>query len=125
MKHGMTIPASRCLRAGVILLSLLVGACSSIDRNVAMTTEAVSPIVSGEPTDVSAANLAEAMVRAGFSPDFILEHGPAIRNALASSGGVRVRDKGVIAALMSIQAGKLYVTSRQRGTFVQSLEPVS
>lgn len=121
----MTTFASSCLRVGVILLSLVVGACSSIDRNVAMTTETVSPIASGEPADVSAAVLAEAMIRAGFSPDFILEHGPAIRNALASSGGVRVRDKGVIAALMSIQADRLYVTSRERGTFVQSLHSAS
>ncbi len=90
-----------------------------------MTTETVSAIVTGEPTDVSAPDLAEAMVRAGFSPDFILEHGPAIRNALATSGGVRIRDKGVIAALMSIQARKLYVTSRERGTFVQSLHSTS
>jgi len=113
------------MEAGVVLFALLLSSCASVDPNIAMTTNTVVPITSGEPSDVAAVDLAEAMVRAGFDPDFILEHGPAIRNALAMSGGVQIRDKHVIAALMSTQDGKLYVTSRERGTFVQTLLPTS
>jgi len=114
---------SRTARLAAFALALTASACASVDPNIALTTEPVAAIVSGDPHDISAHDLAEAMVRAGFSPDFILANGPSIRNALAESGGVRIRDKNVIAALMSIQNGKLYVTSRERGTFVQSLRP--
>lgn len=104
---------------------LSLSSCASVDSNVAMTTQPVTAIVSGEPTDIAADDLAEALVRAGFTPDFVIENGPSIRNALAASGGVQIRDKKVIAALMSVQAGKLYVTSRERGTFVQTLKSTS
>lgn len=86
-----------------------------------MTEAPVLAIPVGEAAEVSAADLAQAMVRAGFSREEILKHGPAVRNSLATSGGAQVRDGKVIGALFSIHAGQLYVTSRTRGTFVQPL----
>lgn len=104
-----------------VALAALAGACASVDPNIAMTEAPVLAIPVGEAAEVSAADLAQAMVRAGFSREEILKHGPAVRNSLATSGGAQVRDGKVIGALFSIHAGQLYVTSRTRGTFVQPL----
>ncbi len=102
---------------------VILAGCASVDRNIAMTREPVTGIVSGEATNVSAADLAEAMVRAGFTREQILAQGPSIRQSLATQGGAQVRDGKVVGAMFSIHADKLYVTSRTRGTFVQTLRP--
>jgi hypothetical protein len=99
----------------------LLSGCVSADPNIVMTQEAVTSIPVGESTAVSAYDLAAAMVRAGFSRDQILKDGPAVRNALATSGGAQIRDGKFVSALFSVHAGRLYVTSRTRGTFVQDL----
>ena len=105
----------------VLFSAVLVGACASHDPNVIRMEETVTPITVGEAGAVSALELAEAMLRAGFSREEILEHGPAIRNALATSGGAQVRRGRFVAALFSIADGKLFVSSLSRGTFVQPL----
>ena len=65
--------------------------------------------------------LAEAMLRAGFDREAILEHGPAIRNALATAGSAQVTEGHIVDALFAVHAQQLYVTSRTRGTFVRPL----
>lgn len=104
-----------------LLLVLTLAACTTVDENIARTTEPVTPITVGEATEVSAFDLAQAMLRAGFTRDQILLHGAAIHHALATSGGAQVRDGKMVGALLSIHAGQLYVSSRSRGTFMQPL----
>jgi hypothetical protein len=86
-----------------------------------MVSEAVTAIPVGESASVSAYDLAEAMLRAGFSREQILKDGPGVRNALATSGGAQIRQGKFVAALFSVHSGRLFVTSRTRGTFVQTL----
>ena len=107
--------------AKVVTILFVLAGCASVDKNIAMTTEPVTSIVAGDATEVSAQDLAEAMLRAGFTREQILKHGPVVRQALATSGGAQVRDGKVIGALFSIHSGQLYVTSRSRGTFMQPL----
>lgn len=113
----------RYLVALIPIVAVSLNACTTtaIDENVAMTEDQVIAITAGEVAEVSALDLAEAMLRAGFTREQILEHGAAVRNALARSGGAQVRDGKMVAALFSIHSGQLYVTSRARGTFVQPL----
>lgn len=106
-----------------LLLVLALAACTTVDENITRTTETVTSITVGEATEVSAFDLAEAMLRAGFTREQILQHGAAVRNALAKSGGAQVRDGKMVGALFSIHSGQLYVTSRSRGTFMQPLRP--
>ena len=61
------------------------------------------------------------MLRAGFDREAILEHGPAIRNALATGGSAQVTEGPIVDALFAVHAQQLYVTSRTRGTFVRPL----
>ncbi len=104
-----------------VCVAALLSACVSADPNIVRTTEPVTAIPVGEAAEISAYDLAEAMVRAGFTREQILKEGPAVRNALATSGGAQIRDGKFVSALFSIHAGRLYVTSRDRGTFIQQL----
>jgi hypothetical protein len=107
--------------AGAIVL-LLLSACASVDRNVALTQQAVIPVPVGEAADVSALHLAEAMLRSGLTHEQIVRHGPAIHEALATSGGAQFRAGKLVEAVFAVRSDHLYVTSRTRGTFVMPLD---
>lgn len=109
--------AAAALLAGALALS----GCASIDRSVALTKQSVTPITVGDAAAISAHDLAEAMLRAGFTREQILLEGPAVRNALATSGGAQLRSGRLVEALFAVHGDRLYVTSRTRGTFVQPL----
>jgi hypothetical protein len=113
---------SRLPAAAALALSLALNACASMDRSVALSEAAVVPITAGEAADVPASALAEAMLRAGFTPEEIIRNGPALHNALATSGGAQVRQARVVSAVFAIHADALYVTSRTRGTFMLPLQ---
>ena len=106
----------------VALACAAAAGCATVERNAPLVTQTVLPMASGEAADVSAEDLARAMVRAGFTRDQVLRHGPALRNALASAGSAQVRDGREVGALFAVHGGKLYVTSRSRGTFIQRLD---
>lgn len=101
----------------VMCLSAVLAACGG-DPNMIRSTAPVTTVNIGEPGEVSAMSLAQAMLRAGFSRSEILEFGPGIRRSLAESGGAQARREGQLFALFSYREGKLYVTSARTGTFV-------
>jgi hypothetical protein len=107
--------------AALIAAGLALGGCASVDRSVALTQEVETPITVGDAASISAHDLAEAMLRAGFTREQILRDGPAVRNALATSGGAQLRSGKMVEALFAVHGDRLYVTSRTRGTFVQPL----
>ena len=113
----------RVLFCLVVGLGVQLSACATTDPNVAQMEQTVTPMTVGEVADVSADDLAKAMLTAGFTAEQVLKHGPAVRNSLATSGGAQIRDGKFVAALFSIHSRQLYVTSRARGTFVQPLAP--
>jgi len=96
---------------------LVLAGCATMDRNIAMTEEQVTPLTAGDKAVVSATDLARAMIQAGFSHEEILKRGPGVRKALATSGGAQVRDGDAVLALFSIHGELMYVSSRTRGTF--------
>ena len=109
------------LAAGVAL-----GGCSAtMDRSVMLATDPVVPISVGEQAFVSAFDLADAMLRAGFSRDEVLKHGPMVHSALATSGGAQVREGKSVSAIFAVYGNKLYVTSLARGTFAVPIGTVS
>ncbi|SEP23797.1 hypothetical protein SAMN04490248_14810 [Salinihabitans flavidus] len=104
-------------RAVFLLVSVLALASCAGDPNVQRVSEPVTSLAVGDPGDVGAMALAQAMTRAGFSRAEILEMGPQIRRGLADNGGAQARRKGRIVALFSHMDGRLYVTSANVGTF--------
>lgn len=107
--------------AAVMAAALALSGCATIDRSVALTKQVVTPITVGDAAPISAHDIAEAMLRAGFTREQILLDGPAVRNALATSGGAQLRSGKLVEALFAVHGDRLYVTSRTRGTFVQPL----
>jgi hypothetical protein len=105
----------------MLMAASATAGCSSTDRSVALAKQEVTSIPAGEAAAVSAPMLAEAMLRAGFKKEEVIEYGPEVRNALATSGGAQVRKGHVTEALFAIHSDSLYVTSRARGTFVQPI----
>jgi hypothetical protein len=96
-----------------------------MDRSVILATDPVVPISVGEQAFVSAFDLADAMLRAGFSRDEVLELGPSVHSALATSGGAQIRQNKSVSAILAVYGDKLYVTSLARGTFAVPIGTVS
>ena len=117
-----SVELSRPLRLafGAILTLTLIG-CAATDRNVARLDADVQTIAVGDPTAISAPVLAAVMVQAGFSGDEVLKYGPAVRNAIGQAGGAQINDNRLAKALLTVQDGKLYVSSREAGTFLRDL----
>lgn len=104
------------LRVIVLLVTgLAIAGCG--DPNVQRVSAPVTSIAVGDRGEVSALALARGMTRAGFTRDEVLELGPSIRRAVATSGGAQARRDGRIFALFSHMDGQLYVTSGNTGTF--------
>lgn len=116
-------PSRRLPTAVVVSVTaaLLSGCAGAISQSVLLTDQTVTPITNGTATPVSPSDLAEAMLRAGFTRDEILQEGPSVGDALATSGGAQVRRGKIVSALFAVQDGQLIVTSRERGTFVLPL----
>ena len=109
-----------------LTLGVTLGGCSAMmDRSVMLASEPVVPISVGEQAFVSAFDLADAMLRAGFSRDEVLKHGPSVHSALATSGGAQVRQGKSVSAIFAVYGDKLYVTSLARGTFAVPIGTVS
>ena len=112
----------RTLRTGLLAgLTLALIGCASMDTNVARLEADVQSISVGEPHAVSARDLAAAMVQAGFSGADILKYGPEVRNAIGSAGGAQINKDKFAHAILTVQDGKLYVSSRDGGTFLREL----
>jgi hypothetical protein len=101
-----------------LALVLFVTACASTDVNIERFEQTVTPVQTDETADVPALVLARGMAEAGFSRAQILEYGPAVRNALARSGGAQIANSSSILAMVSVLDGRLYVVSNETGTVV-------
>lgn len=99
----------------------LLAACDTADNNITRLNSDVQDIAVGDPYPVGARTLAAAMLEAGFNGAEVLKFGPSVRNGLGTSGGAQIREDRYTRALFTIQGGKLYVSSRDGGTFMRDL----
>lgn len=106
----------------VVALAALT-ACG--DMNVTRNFSAVTAISSRETASLTAQDIVIAMARTGFTRQEILDHGPAVRNALSVQGGAEVRRDGNVTAIFSVMDGALYVVSQRGGTYVHELGAAS
>jgi hypothetical protein len=102
----------------VVALAVLA-ACG--DMNVTRNFSPVTAISSRETASLNAQDIVLAMARTGFTRQEILDHGPAVRNALSVQGGAEVRRGGNVTAIFSVMDGALYVVSQRGGTYVHEL----
>jgi len=66
---------------------------------------------------LDAPTVVHAMRQAGFSDDHIVDHGPAMRNALATQGGVRLRSAALTLAMFMVRDDELFGVAINRGAF--------
>lgn len=92
--------------------ALMLGGCASPDTKVR-----VDPFGVPGKAALNADTVAAAMTKAGFDRDQILDNGPAVRNAIAQQGGVRVRQGDFVRAMFMIHDGGMYGVAANRGTF--------
>jgi hypothetical protein len=118
---GSAIAARRLSLAAALLPALWLAGCKTVDRSFELVETTILPVTAGDAMDVPAPILAEAMVRAGYDREYVLRHGAAVHQALATSGGAQVREGQMVSAMFAIQAEQLYVISRERGTFVMEV----
>ena len=122
MRGGAAAMVVKAVGAGLLVIALGACATTKFDSNIKLTNQPVTAIVVGDAADVPALILASAMLRAGFTEQQVLDDGPGVREALATSGGAQVRDEESILALFSVQSGLLYISSRERGTFTMRID---
>lgn len=103
-----------------------LSACTAnMDRSIQLSTDPVVPVSVGEQAFVGAYDIAQAMLRAGFTRGEVLQLGPAVHSALATSGGAQIRQNRQVSAIMAVYGDRLYVTSLARGTFALQMGMVS
>ena len=113
------------LRLYLALAALLVGlpGCSYTKQWwPGSKTLRVERAAHGAAASLSADEVVQAMRQAGFTDEEILEKGPELRNTLAMSGSARIAKGSTAEAIFAADAQKLYVSSRQSGSFSLPLE---
>lgn len=121
-RRGGPMDCRHLCRIAVLFAGMIAAGCASTDRSLELTKERVTPITVGDAAHVPAEALAAAMLHAGLPRELILRDGPQVRNALATSGGARIRSGDTVEAMFAVHGDRLYVTSRSRGTTVQPLQ---
>ena len=101
-----------------IMLAMWLVGCAS---GPSSTRPHVLSMVNRDVAALSAHDVAVCMRQAGFSDEQILEAGPTLRNALATAGSAQLRVGKHVQAIFAVDGDHLYVSSRQRGTFIHPL----
>lgn len=105
-----------------LLLLVIVSGCA----HVSDTIDTYSPlaIIAMPNKDVAALTADDIVIvlrEAGFSDEQIIEHGTEIRNAIGSTGAVKMLSEKKVQAIIAVRDSYLHVVSRQRGSFVYDL----
>jgi hypothetical protein len=117
-----TVPRSRWRHVATLAIPvLLLAGCTGADHSIDLTEEAVAPMPSGDQIAVSAVDMAKAMLQAGFTDTQILQDGPAIQAALATSGGAQIRNGTLVVALFVVHGNSLFVATGTHGSFTLPL----
>lgn len=110
-----------CLAIGVLLTGMQ-GCSYTKQWWPGSKTLRVESAPHGAAASLTADEVVQAMRQAGFSDEEILEKGPELRNTLAMSGSARIAKGSTAEAVFAADAQKLYVSSRQSGSFSVPLE---
>ncbi len=107
------------LAVAALVLSSGLGGCG---RPMGSTTPSVTPLPSRGVSALDADDIVRIMVRAGFTDAQTLAIGPAVRNALSTTGAARIEIDQTTEALMATIDGYIHVSSRRRGSFIYDVK---
>ena len=107
---------------GLALLTLSAATLGGCDQPNQMQ---VISVANRDIAPLEADDVVVTMRRAGFSDREILDLGPEVRNALASTGAAMIRtgDKAgdKVKAIFAVDGKFLHVSTRARGSFIYDL----
>ena len=75
-----------------------------------------------ETAKLSADDIIGVMEKIGFTPEQILDFGPALHDALLRSGAARVMVGKRVEAILRVKGRLLFIRSNSRGSFIYDLE---
>jgi len=82
----------------------------------------IEPQSNRETAQLSADDVIVVMKRIGFSPEQILDFGPALHDAVLHSGAARVRVGKRVEAILQVRGRLLFIRSNSRGSFIYDLD---
>jgi hypothetical protein len=103
---------------GLALLMLAAATLGGCDQPNQMQ---VISVANRDIAPLEADDVVVTMRRAGFSDQEILELGPEVRNALASTGAAMIRVGDKVKAIFAVDGKFLHVSTRARGSFIYDL----
>jgi hypothetical protein len=103
---------------GLALLTLSAATLGGCDQPNQMQ---VISVANRDIAPLEADDVVITMRRAGFSDQEILELGPEVRNALASTGAAMIRVGDKVKAIFAVDGNFLHVSTRARGSFIYDL----
>lgn len=115
--HGVGI---HCLLILLPLLALL-GTSGCASSGAAGDRGKVVPVSNREVAALSAEDIVQVMLQAGFSDEQILELGTDLRNDLARSGAAQINVGEKVGAIFAVNGDHVYVSTHLRGSFLYDL----
>jgi len=104
---------------GLALLTLSAAALAGCEQPDQMR---VISVANRDIAPLQADDVVVTMRSAGFTDQEILDLGPDVRNALASTGAAMIRMGDKVGAIFAVDGNFLHVTTRRRGSFIYDLD---
>ena len=107
---------------GWLLLTVILPGCAGPAYEVLPAGSAATSLGNADAAELTADDVVAVMRRAGFADEHILEFGTDMRNAIAQTGGARIRLGEHVEAVFAVSGNYLYASSYRRGSFTYDLE---
>ncbi|HYG75123.1 MAG TPA: hypothetical protein VEK08_08980 [Planctomycetota bacterium] len=111
----------------ILMMSLAVTGCrkrNTTGNSLALATSHNGVIANPNryAAELGAEDILALMRAAGLTDKSIVDLGPDLRTALATTGGATIRVAGKVEAICMAEPHRIVVTSRMRGPFVYDLK---
>jgi hypothetical protein len=107
---------SAAMRLSLFIIALSLTGCAYTSRGIV-----VEPLNSQNVLNLSADNVVDIMRAAGFTDEQIIEHGMAVRDALAQTGAARIFVNRRVEAIFAVKDQDIYISTELRGLFIYNI----
>ena len=101
----------------VLAATFLLAGCASM-----RAARTITPLSNRDNAELTAEQVIDVMRLAGYRDSEIVDLGPYLRDALASSGAARVEMGDRVDAMFVVEFDRIYVSTHTHGTFIYDLE---
>ena len=104
------------MRLSLFIIALSLAGCAYTGGGIV-----VEPLNSQNVLNLSADNVVDIMRAAGFTDEQIIEHGMAVRDALAQTGAARIFVNRRVEAIFAVKDQDIYISTELRGLFIYNI----